>query len=1023
MQGTIFCVTALIVLCALAYATIMCPPSWSSCGNLCFNPSIQYCTESNTVHYKIAKRNTPDNETKCEQEGWQVCAKTCYNPLNQTCQNDTIVDNDPEVPSVDDQDHGNVTEALTCDSVRCPGAASCCSDAFFGPVCYFELLHSCTEMENGTFRFCNCSTCLPCGESMSCYNNETHACEDGEIVPNEGEPEQPIVLLNCSNLQCENDDECCDDVLAGAMCFSSENGTCSKAENGTFRFCGCASCFPCGDQFRCYNNDTHDCIDGEIIIKEVSGNTTEPELPQCSAALCRQDTKCCDDAIDGATCYFESNHTCTEFEDGKFRYCDCLTCVPCGENLTCYDNTTHECMDGEIVPIETPLANCSATTCLVGLACCDDIMQGSVCYNETVESCSELDNGTFRYCDCASCLPCGKQFDCYNNLTHVCEDGEVIIRNITVPELPDDQDNTTCAATCGSNLTCYDNTTQECVDGEVVPIEPENPTCAATTCFAGYGCCDDQLEGAKCYNETIQTCHKSENGTFRFCNCTECLPCGDNIECYNNATHECVDGEIVPIEEPESCNVADCTEGAKCCDDILEGPICYFEDEHTCTALGNETFRFCPCLNCLPCGEGNICFNNDTHACIDGEVVSNQKDPTNCSEAECTEGTTCCDDVLLGPLCFVANQSTCTDVGNGTFRFCNCENCVPCGETLICFDTEFNACVNGEIISKNDTVEPPALIDRCDGFNCTEGTQCCDDVLQGTLCHNASDSTCTNFGNGTYRFCPCSTCFPCGANFECFDNRTASCIDGGIVQHTNQTCGNTNCTAGTVCCDDLIVGALCYYESEHTCTDVGNGTFRFCCCPTCFPCGLAHTCYNRQTHTCVDGAVVPINAPDVPAAPDTPGNETQQRCNTTACPNGMECCDDVLVGPLCFMASEHTCTPLGNGTFRYCCCPTCFPCGDDLRCYNNQSHACVNGVVTPNDAVNTPPAAPDSDNVANQSQCTAPYQPCSNLCYNPQIQNCINGAVISIGQPGTVNTNSGSDTPAAPADSGSCSSP
>lgn len=103
--------------------------------------------------------------------------------------------------------------------------------------------------------------------------------------------------------------------------------------------------------------------------------------------------------------------------------------------------------------------------------------------------------------------------------------------------------------------------------------------------------------------------------------------------------------------------------------------------------------------------------------------------------------------------------------------------------------------------------------------------------------------------------------------------------------------------------------------------------------------------------------------------------------------------------------------------FAQVTCPSGFQQCNNL-CFNPQIQNCLNGNVVSigqPGTVNTntggsgaapggptPPAGPGG-----AAQCASPFQPCGNLCFNPQIQNCLNGAVVSIGQPGTVNTNTG----------------
>lgn len=54
-------------------------------------------------------------------------------------------------------------------------------------------------------------------------------------------------------------------------------------------------------------------------------------------------------------------------------------------------------------------------------------------------------------------------------------------------------------------------------------------------------------------------------------------------------------------------------------------------------------------------------------------------------------------------------------------------------------------------------------------------------------------------------------------------------------------------------------------------------------------------------------------------------------------------------------------------------------------------------------------SVPGGSTPGGAAQCPAGFSACGNLCFNPQIQNCQNGNVVSIGQPGTVNTNAGGD--------------
>ena len=250
------------------------------------------------------------------------------------------------------------------------------------------------------------------------------------------------------------------------------------------------------------------------------------------------------------------------------------------------------------------------------------------------------------------------------------------------------------------------------------------------------------------------------------------------------------------------------------------------------------------------CQEGEVCrslpHNNMYGSCCDRFLC--------CSESECTcpeTGTYCCADGM-GTTCNTTDVC-CGKIGEDS-------QCCPF-ITSVCL-RESGSCVasvNPEICLEKHT--PPCLLEDgtvtcCPGDTvcglgfygnvgacCPLGTGC--PLLNGSIiCVENEDEQCC-YGH----VCPASSSC-CGDSDCCGEGEI--CVGVAVdarCQPVQDECEGFNCGPSDRCCNDTVIGKVCYNEATHKCAD----NIKLCGAndEVCVAAGIGAVCYDPRYSHCI----------------------------------------------------------------------------------------------------------------------------------------------------------------------------
>jgi beta-glucanase (GH16 family) len=179
-------------------------------------------------------------------------------------------------------------------------------------------------------------------------------------------------------------------------------------------------------------------------------------------------------------------------------------------------------------------------------------------------------------------------------------------------------------------------------------VNPSNPSTSGACAgkCGGASCCDDQRNGAVCYNALAYDCPVDSFNQ-------KTLLCGKGLGacggvCFDNNNYICQAGKIAqkppgyvaPAPQPTTPKPANpapapaptptqnsgsgavCPAGGcgsnSCCNDGRNGPVCYSPNTHTCAQDNRGIFQLC--------GKGNgscngACFDANIYQCVGGKIT------------------------------------------------------------------------------------------------------------------------------------------------------------------------------------------------------------------------------------------------------------------------------------------------------------------------------------------------------------------------------------------------------------------
>ncbi|MEM9458200.1 MAG: hypothetical protein AAGF11_28755 [Myxococcota bacterium] len=593
-------------------------------------------------------------EDKCDEgqgcEGPEDCASgqcdemICGSP---SCQDG--LENGDET----DVDCGGPDCDPCADGEDCQQGSDCQSQVCEDDTCQAP---SCSDgVQNGdeTDVDCGGDTCERCPTGDGCEDGED--CQSGVCIKATGECAPPTCDDGVQN-STETDLDC------GGACGS----TCEPGE-GCLIYIDCIHLVCDANLGLCLGPT---CDDGTPNGNETDVDCGGPECPGCDVpGQCEMDSDCLSGSCEEGQCV---PPTCVDGElNGNETDVDCggPECQPCQDGETCLE-------DGD----------CLSQTCDPGTgtctpAACDDTVQNG---EET-----DVDCGGPNCPGCDNGQTCEEDADCMSNLCDpvldVCEDPSCVDGLQNGEETDVDCGGPDCAP-CGDGQMCEDN----------------------------FDCASDSCDGNVCQPPACDDGALNGLETDIDCGGPDCAPCQDGDDCLTDFDCEsmvCLNEECQP---------------ASCSDSVLNG---------------SETDVDCGGPDCQPCQDGDMCM-------VDGDCASDVCDPgTNtCSPPACNDGIQNADEADVdcgGPICDPCGDGQmCEDNDDCDSMVCNFE--IGVCEPPNCADgvqngSETDLDCGGMCGMTCNPGEGCALGGDCLSAGCDPGTSTCNDFLTVTTAPACSE--------------------------------------------------------------------------------------------------------------------------------------------------------------------------------------------------------------------------------------------------------------------------------------------
>ncbi|XP_078495092.1 complement receptor type 1 [Ciona intestinalis] len=692
--------------------------------------------------------------------------------------------------------------------------------------------------------------------------------------------------------------------------------------------------------------------------------------------------------------------TCRDMGDGDYRFdnpapvCQLITCQPPFNNL----------QNGDVTCTETNIVNSECTfTCEPGY----ELVGAEVltCNDDSDGDANGQWSDTEPFCRRMQCtLPPDPM-----NGFKVCSGGQFLGAH--------------CEFSCNPGYSLVGAQSADCSETQERSLSFDNPppTCELKTCQPRYdvllngqvSCTNQNAINSRCsftcnpeyelVGEAILTCNDDSDGdpngqwSSDPPSCTR-IQCSDPPPAPANGQMQCSDGTNIGSQCTYTCSP----------DYAVVG-----DSVTTCRDMGNGDYRFdnpapvCQLKTCQPrydvllngqvsctnqnainsrcsftcnteyelVGEAILTCNDDSDGDANGQWSS---DAPSCSRIQCSDPPPapangqmqCSDGNNIGSQCTYTcspdyavvgdSVTTCTDMGNGNYRF---DNPAPVCQLKTC-QPRYDVLLNGQVSCTNQN----AINSRC-SFTCNPEYELVGEAI--LTCNDDSDGD----ANGQW-----SSDAPSCTRIQCSDPPPAPA--NGQMQCSDGTNIGSQCTY-TCTSDYAVVG-----DSVTTCRDMGNGNYRFdnpapvCQLKTCQPpydslqngqvsCTNQNAINSRCSFTCnpeyelVGEAILTCNDDSDGDAngqwsSDAPSCRRIQCSDPPPAPaNGqMQCSDGTNIGSQCTYTCDPdfavvgppvtTCRNMGNGDYRFdnpapvCDVKTCQPSYETLE---NGEVDCTNSNV------------------------------------------------------------------------------
>lgn len=781
--------------------------------------------------------------------------------------------------------------------------------------------------------------------------------------------------INATN-PCNQSNLCRINTTCGAdgLCSVFQNRTCTDFDNCTIDQCspefGCVtSPIATSDGFTC---TVDSCASPLGTVVNTPNNSLCPLAQyRCVRAVCNVS----DPNRDGDGCLYTFN---TSFCRATRPTCNRAVCNPLDFNADadgCVDvlNSTTcarsiPCQIDSCSP-SAPLAN-ATTGCLHvpnNAACSDNIP----CTNDTCivnVGCTNVPVNS----SCLPAAPCGF-YSCVAGVGCV-----LTVRNLSLCTSGTQCERSTCSpgapgADANGCLIVLNNTycqalprpscSQRQCDPNGMGADPTTG-CTLTFVSSGVACDDSNLCTLNdvCINGTCI-------GTPR--NCTTALFCTLNNTC-NPATGQCVAGARPRCNDSKLCTADSCNETA-----------------NTCTFTPNNTY--CSILlNPDPQCQFALCNGSSPTGC----TLNNRPNGLVCNDTNpSTSFDACLNGVCVGVPNNCTTNTTCNDMRNCTFDFCNttsftCQfvpNNTYCQATQVVEPQCQNAYCNGSSPTGCTLINVPdntsctdgnatTFGDRCIGGRCVGFVQCVPNCTVQLFC--TLNNTCVN-----------GTCVA-GPTLRCFDNKTCT---ADVCNATARTCtfvpNNTICTQlltpfqqqcqlavcngssptgcaifnradGLLCNDtnpmtlmDHCVSGQCVGIPKNCTTDANCSDMRSCTRDLCNM--TSFTCYSVPNNTACTVLLTPNEQQCQVAACNVTGS-MPTGCMYSNLPNGLACNDtnasttfDACLNGVCVGVPRNCTTNASCSDNRTCTIDICNATANRCVYTRNDSYCTATLVVEP----------------------------------------------------------------------------
>ena len=299
----------------------------------------------------------------------------------------------------------------------------------------------------------------------------------------------------------------------------------------------------------------HNCVmNCDKTTSDCMGTCEEAMLPTCASMICKADSICVDDIVNGAKCVSLVKPTCATIrcalgytckEDDKMRP-ECVSEKPTCASTACIATSSckeHPTRGAICVPINLP--TCATIDCKGGATCKDDKDFGAECtYNcggiaglkcpighNCVMNCDKTTSDCMGTCEEAMLPTCASM---------ICKADSICVDDIVNGAKCVSLVKPTCATIrCALGYTCKedDKMRPECVS--------EKPTCASTACIATSSCKEHPTRGAICVPTNLPTCATID--------CKGGATCKDDKEFGAECTYNCFTKEVWTTEKSKWC--------------------------------------------------------------------------------------------------------------------------------------------------------------------------------------------------------------------------------------------------------------------------------------------------------------------------------------------------------------------------------------------------------------------------------------------------------------------------------------